>query len=426
MKKKILVIIDNFIDGVYANKLSLQVIYEPLYLNRKEQSDEATAKLNRYKLKGDAEPDDDGFAKIKIRSEGALIVIEALKKSFRSTMALHQIMRGILVSNVSLFDNLAGNLRRLTLLSREDALRASTTSPTIEDLFTVTSIDALKELLASRETEKNLRESRSQIIEIILKKTRFRLTNDEISLLPEFFELVERRNLMVHANGIVNEQYINGCRDADFDLGEHVVVGKKVGVPKEYLQESFDAILAVGLFLAIAVAARLCKEQINEILLPATYNLIVEGFYIAAIHVIEAPTISKLVDKFSDEDRLSTLINLAQAYKWSGNGEKCREILEELDFSASANKFKLSKAVLLDDFETAGRLMPLVVNEDAVTDVAFATWPVFQDFRKTEIFKTKFRDLFKSTTTMNDYLNELGINLDLSSPVEDEPEVPRR
>src|SRR5262245_24135533 len=50
----------------------------------------------------------------------------------------------------------------------------------------------------------------------------------------------------------------------------------------------------------------------------------------------------------NDEIRLFMKLNLAQAYKWNGNGDKCKDIISQEDWLSRGNHIRLAVA-LLDD-----------------------------------------------------------------------------
>ena len=45
---------------------------------------------------------------------------------------------------------------------------------------------------------------------------------------PSFIELTERRNLFVHCDGVVSDQYINVCKNNKVVLGSDICVRKKL------------------------------------------------------------------------------------------------------------------------------------------------------------------------------------------------------
>ena len=62
---------------------------------------------------------------------------------------------------------------------------------------------------------------------------------------PEFIEVTERRNLFVHAGGVVSSQYIKVCKDNEVDLGD-ISIGKEIRVSRKYFENAFNVIYEIG------------------------------------------------------------------------------------------------------------------------------------------------------------------------------------
>ena len=86
---------------------------------------------------------------------------------------------------------------------------------------------------------------------------------------------------------------------------------------------------------------------------------------------------------------------MAQAYKWSGNNEKCAEILNKEDSSAWNNELRMAKEILLDRNEEGMHLMETIGSHSNIFNKeAYRTWPIFNKIRGTEIFKETFQRVF--------------------------------
>lgn len=122
-----------------------------------------------------------------------------------------------------------------------------------------------------------------------------------------------------------------------------------------------------------------------------SYELIFQGRYRLAIQM--ATFGLTYMQPFSEYDRLALTVNLAQAYKWSGNQQKCNELLD-IDWSASRNEFQLCVCALKDDVAGAIELMK-AIGADAVPEKNdYREWPVFQRLRKHEKVQEAFQEIF--------------------------------
>jgi hypothetical protein len=96
-----------------------------------------------------------------------------------------------------------------------------------------------------------------------------------------------------------------------------------------------------------------------------------------------------------DVVRRMIVINRAQSIKWAGEDERCVEMLEYEDWSASSKDFRLACAVLRGNFQRARDLMILLGdNAEYADEEAYHLWPLFREFRSTSEFQEAFEEVF--------------------------------
>jgi hypothetical protein len=96
----------------------------------------------------------------------------------------------------------------------------------------------------------------------------------------------------------------------------------------------------------------------------------------------------------SDLSQKMAIVNLAIAHKFSGS-DKYKGLLKKIDWSSSAPEFKMASAVLLDDFDSAGRIMQAIGKEgELVTESAYHSWPLFKHFRESDIFLNSYLEIY--------------------------------
>ncbi len=96
----------------------------------------------------------------------------------------------------------------------------------------------------------------------------------------------------------------------------------------------------------------------------------------------------------NDSNRKIFIINRSQVYYHSKKFDECEKILEQEDWSACGDNYQVCVAVLRKDYEHAARLMKRIGRSGAISEVDYIDWPVFRDFRTTEIFTETFREIF--------------------------------
>src|SRR5207244_3473281 len=77
---------------------------------------------------------------------------------------------------------------------------------------------------------------------------------------PSFVELTERRNLLVHCDGVVSHHYLANCQEHSVALGT-CSVGDKLGVPSVYYRAACDCILEMAVKLTHVVWRKLLPNE---------------------------------------------------------------------------------------------------------------------------------------------------------------------
>ena len=110
-----------------------------------------------------------------------------------------------------------------------------------------------------------------------------------------------------------------------------------------------------------------------------------------ALMVFEYATgLQKTWTSESDLIRRNMIINKAQALIGLGRKDEAMKAVDGLDWSACHPRFKMALYLLKDEYENAGQLMKVAeVNEES-----YRTWPIFEKFRETSVFRTNFGLLF--------------------------------
>jgi hypothetical protein len=303
--------------------------------------------------------------------------------------------RSVFVSVVSQYDAFLGRILRLLFLARPEILNDSKREIAFSELVEFTSIEAAREYIISKEIESVLRMSHAEQFKWM--ENRFGITLTKFENWPKFIEITQRRNLFVHMDGLISKQYISECNNSGVVLGAEIKEVKSLGVPQRYFDESCICILEVGIQLAHTLWMKLIPSQIrdaDESLNDLAYDLIDRRDYQPAIALLEFSVAKGR--KHSDESRrLTFVVNLAQAYAWHGDTDKCNQILDAEDWSAKGDEFKLAEAVLREDWERSVRLVERIGKEGAVSEIAYRDWPLFQVFRSRPEFLEAYLKVFE-------------------------------
>jgi hypothetical protein len=298
-----------------------------------------------------------------------------------------------LTSLVSHYDAFLGSLIRALFFLRSELLNSSDRSLSFRELTSFTSIEAARQFIVEKEVETLLRNSHSEQFKWMENKFGVTLTKNLPSW-PVFIEVMERRNLFVHCNGIVSTQYLAVCSEHGVDCSG-ITVGHELHVEQLYFRKAYATILEIGVKLAHVLwrsmkpeAMELADNSLNNVCL----DLIRDEKYDVAQNLLDFASGYK---KFGSETiRKIVILNRAQAYKWSGQKEKAKQILAAEDWKAANEKFRLANAVLSDDWDAAAKIMRSLGAGNSPRKGDYREWPIFKVFRTTKQFAAAYKDVF--------------------------------
>ena len=346
--------------------------------------------LDKYGVMTSQDEDKKVF-NIPVERQGRVRKLRQQSSSLRKSVTL--IPRNFLVSFVSEFDCFLGSLLRVIYTKRPELLNDSSKQITYSDLLAYESLEDAKEQVLEKEIESILRKSHSEHFTTLENKFKIKLRKG-LDIWNEFIEITERRNLFVHANGMVSSQYLKICEQHGKDVSQ-LTVGEKLKVDPVYLNQASKVIYEISVKIAHVLWRKLFPEEredadnnLNEI----CFELVSKGKNSLASELLEFAI--SLPKHHSDTIKRMMAINLAQAYKRSDRESKCEEVLKRFDWSATGYEFKLAVSVLRGEYDQASKLLRTVVNAEDLSEEQVIDWPLFKEFRKSSEFLTVFKELF--------------------------------
>jgi hypothetical protein len=357
----------------------------------------AQHELNQF-IKSEGSPFKDGEA-TRYHFEGisAVRLRTLIRRHEKVELSRILVPRSLLVSLVSQYDAFLGRLIRQIFRAVPDALNSCAYTLTYLQLIQFGSVENARDYIIDKEVESVLRESHSKQFEWL--EGRFGLTlRKDLAVWPVFIELTERRNLFVHTNGEVSHQYLDVCKKHGCTVPNGVCAGQSLEVTREYFNTAHDCLLEIGVKLAQVLWRKTQPRDLGKAdanLIRVSYELIKEGRYRIAKVLLDFGT-ETLPRYASEENRLTMVINRAQAYKWSGDAAESKRILNAEDWSAVGLKFKVCHAVLLDDFVAASKFMNQVGPQSTeLPKASYQDWPIFKEFRNSPEYAKVYEALFK-------------------------------
>jgi len=136
-------------------------------------------------------------------------------------------------------------------------------------------------------------------------------------------EICERRNLLVHTDGIVSTQYLAVYREHNVDVKD-IEVGRRLSINTKYYERAVSVIFELGIKLTKVVWRKLAPSEIGvaaDELNELAYRLIVKRKYIEAITFLRFG-LFELKKHGEEATRKRMVVNLANAEKLGGNKEE--------------------------------------------------------------------------------------------------------
>jgi hypothetical protein len=317
------------------------------------------------------------------------------RRSDRAKTVLDLLPRNFVVSYVSEYDSFLGQLINQILRFKPEIIDSKDKSISLSDLVSLGSVEAARDKIFAKEVESILRSSHADQFSWMETNFSIPLTKG-LETWPLFIELAERRNLFVHCDGIVSGQYLNVCNKHKVDIDKETIVGKRLQADKKYLRQSYEVLYEIGIKLSQVLWRKLSPgdlEKAEASLSHFTYELLIEENYKLAKNLLDFSCCT--LKKWSSEgSRLVYVVNRALAYKFSGDNDSCLKILDAEDWSACGDNYKLCVAVLKDEFDQAEAIMLRIGASGCVTEVDYAEWPCFKEFRPKDEFISTFTQVF--------------------------------
>ena len=385
-----------------------------------EASKQAKQKLRQFEDENCVIGDESGERSVKIPNTHYKEWKRQMRRYEHYSLSRTLLPRSLLVTQISQYDAYLGRLLRLIFIRKPEILNSSEKKITFEALNEFASIEAAREYILEKEVETILRSSHSEQFKWMEKAFDLPLTKDLASW-PVFIEITERRNLFVHTDGIISSQYITVCKLHKCNLDDSLKEGQRLGVPQLYFKAAHQCIYEIGVKLGHVLWRKIAPEErakADSHFVKVTYELIESNRFELAIKLLDFACND--FKKFSDEgNQLTLIVNRAQAYKWIGDADRCKNIMRAIDWSAKSDQFRLADAVLAEDWERAANIMRRIGKEGAVDETDYRDWPLFKDFRKQEQFFAAYQDIFGTAFAEKSEIKKIDLK---ALPQPDEPD----
>lgn len=287
-----------------------------------------------------------------------------------------------IINLVIFFEILVGQIIKNRLIkypkSNEDIEKKSLK---LEDIRKLGTLENAQTYLIEEEVSLILRKSYADWIEYI--KNRYNLKLDFLKdHNNEIVEIFQRRNLLVHNYGIINNIYLT---NVDSSLTEGLLLGEYLPISDEYLRKSFDLIEQTGVLLCLEVWSSMEKRSQDRIdyVLETAYDLMKKGNWKLA----KTMYLSNLKEKeIQSDDKTASQLNYWLCVKKISGFKAIEDEVKKADFSDKNVRYRLGLAALLEDRELFYNFLLSAVNTKEITYQNLTEWPILEFARKDDKF----------------------------------------
>lgn len=342
---------------------------------------------------------EDGKKAIAVKYEESKVFERLAKNSEISTLASKIIPESLFVSLISQYDAFFNRLLRALFEIRPELVNNSEKELTFSELVKFSSLNDAKEFIIEKEVEGVLRKSHSEHFSYLETKLSMPLRKG-LAIWSKFIEITERRNLLVHCDGVVSNQYIKVCKEHNCDIND-IKVNKKLIVTPEYFKDAYECLYEIATKLTHTLWRKILKDDLNRAdskLNAICFDLIQTRHFKLADILLDFACSQK--KHYNDAVTKVFIVNKALSKYLQEEKEEAKKIISSKDWSASSDDFKLAHLVLTEEFDSCYDLMKKIGDNGEVDKENYKTWPLFLTLRKEKKYKDTYKEIFNEEYTV--------------------------
>jgi len=337
--------------------------------------------------------DDNGEKKLVVKVEDSIILDTLENNASISSLAYKIIPESLFVSLISQYDAFLNRLLQAVYEIKPEILNNSERNLTFSQLVDFKTVENARDYIVEKEIDTVLRKSHSEQFDYLESRLGLKLRVN-LPIWEKFIEITERRNLLVHCDGIVSNQYLKNCADNKCKT-EKLKVGDSLIISPEYFFDSYNTLYELAVKMAHTIWRKLLISDLKEAdrkLNDICYQLLNSGSYKLADILL---SFSYKQKKHFDESLKNVfIINAALSKYLQKEKTECKKILKSKDWSASSDDYKLANEVLLEKYDKVYELMKKIGDNGNIDKTDYREWPIFTDIRKKKEFQDTYKAIF--------------------------------
>ncbi len=191
-------------------------------------------------------------------------------------------------------------------------------------------------------------------------------------------ETCERRNLLIHNDGIVNSIYLSKVAPS---LRTGMKKGSRIQLTKEYLDERINYFELYSVLIAAELWKKLKPGDVAraDVLLEITYDHLLAKRW----------SVSQGLARFQMDDRqtpephrLAGTLNYWLSVKREGKWNSIKSDVEAADFSAKGMRYQLGLLSLQEKADTFFAMLPRAIKSGDINSDELAAFPIMEEMRR--------------------------------------------
>lgn len=379
------------LDGIRA---SVEIVVPPLSGVLGDQLDQVKASIERFRVDGES------HYRVPIAAHEDFLNLR--RRQMVLSKPIQYFQEGLLILCFASIETFLREVREIVISLEPKYIHKLGITIEAKELIGITDVKAFLDEQVARK----------------LDEKRFEALPDSFKSLFQFFDLVfdpcsvpewnfvieteQRRHLVVHTGGQVNEEYIEKCKAQSIPEPFMLSKGDTVSVDTTLLLQIASHVETLLCRTASYILGKVWPDYglitSQRIMVNRMYQLLGEDRYLEAISIGELCSSKPYTDSkapISEDGRQRIAVNLAQAYKWNNDRKKCNEILRQNDFSEAPETFQLAIMALNETYLDLANRLP----DDRASGiwVEVERWPVYKEFRKSEAYAKRYEQIFGSS-----------------------------
>ena len=303
----------------------------------------------------------------------------------------------MIIGLISSYDAFLSNLLRVIFRNHEKIIFKSEKNIPYNEISAFTTIEDARSYLIDKEVENVIRQSHHEQFAWMEKNLDVKL-REGLKIWPAFIELCERRNLLTHTGGVISQQYVRNCAIHKCNVS-NPIVGNKVKISPEYFSDSVAVMYELGIKLCYVMWRKFQKDEnlrADTVLNEMCFDLIFNGAYAIAESILTF-SVQVLKKGGADRTRRMMVVNLATSIRLQGRVAEAQKVIDNEDWSAVGDSFKICAASARGDVDEVVRLIKYIgPNSKDIDAENYRIWPVFREMRKDDRFISAFREVFQT------------------------------